>query len=210
MFLESTIIVFTEALKEAFDGEHPEPLMRNIDVRVDYPLEETDYPSLWVNFVPQGNVRNVGIGHVEHVEAEDGMHRFFAWNFSGVLEITVCAMTSLERARMIDWVCKTIAFGRPDTNTPMRDFRRYVDTNDLVGLRMLWDSFAVGGSAETPGTPWGTDDVIYEITASLTVEGEFRYDPDGQVLVPLSAITVEDPQIAIDPLTPPPADEGWR
>lgn len=210
MFLERTITIFTEALKAVFDDEHPAEIMRGLDVRVDYPLEIENYPCLWVNFTPIGTVRNVGVGHVEYNAVGEDMKRFFRWNFSGTLEITIAALTSLERARMTDWVAKTIAFGRPaDTTTPMADFRRMVDQNDLIGLRMMWESFTISGAAETPGTPWGTDDIIYENTVTLTVEGEFAMDPDNATLVPLSAIVVEDTE-SDTPVEPPPYDDGWR
>lgn len=210
MFLESTTTIFVEAMKLAFDAEHPFEDGRSLSVHTEYPLDEVSYPGFWVNFVPQGDVRNVGIGHIEYYSDDTGDHRAFRWNFSGVCEITVAALSSLERARMVDWLVKTIAFGRPgDVSGPLVDFRQHVDTNDLIGLRVLWESFVVGGSAETPGTPWGGDDVVYEMTVSLSVEGEYLFDPDRAVLVPLSAIALQEPEIAVVPVASPSGSDGW-
>lgn len=210
MFVERTNIIFIEAVRAAMDAEHPFEKMQNISVRMEYPLAVTDYPCLWVNFIPQGDMANAGIGHVEYEEVDGGIQRFFRWTFTGVCEITVAALSSLERARMADWLAKTIAFGRPaDVTGGITDLRSHVENNDLIGLNVLWDSFVLGGAAETPGTPWGGDDVIYEMTLSLTVEGEFRFNPDTTELVPLSAIEVLDPGLISENNPVPDPTQGW-
>jgi len=208
MFWERAVTIWVEALSEVFDSEHPFEPMQDISILVDYPLEEQHYPSLWVQLIPQGTVRNVGIGHIEFGQNEDHeMVRYYRWAFSGVIEITVAALSSLERARMMDELAKTIAFGVRDTSSPIRDLRQYVEHNDLVAMRVVWESFTIGGNAETPGTPWGTDDVIYESTLTLTIEGELRFDPDRGVLVPLSAISIETTTDPAEVDAPP--EQGW-
>ena len=209
MFLEKTTTIFVEAIEAAFDAEHPFEEMRDISVHTEYPIDEASYPGMWVNFVPGGDVRNVGIGHIEYYMTDAGLKEFYRWQFSGVLDIVVAALSSLERARMADWLAKTIAFGRPDGDGPLSDLRNYVDTNDWIGLRVIWEAFTLNGSAETPGTPWGTDDVVYEITLSLTVEGEVCMDPNTRTIVPLSAIVVAD-ELSLEPVEAPPSGDGWR
>jgi hypothetical protein len=64
------------------------------------------------------------------------------------------------------------------------------------------------------GTPWGTNDWVYEATCSLTCEGEFisdlRHSPS---LIPLSAITVTATPVPAGTGSPttgtPEADGGW-
>ena len=207
MFVEKTLVIFAEAAKVLIDGEFPLPEMQDMTVHVDYPLDVAGYPGLWVSFVPNGEVRNVGIGHVEYQSVPEGIVEAFRWQFSGVAEITVAALSSLERARMIDWLSKAIAFGHVNRPGPLSDFRNHVEHNDLIGLRVAWESFTVGGMAETPGTPWGSDDVIYEATVSLTVEGEYVFAPDTEeVLVPLSAIVMEEP---VETSASLPTSPGW-
>lgn len=210
MYVEKMLTLIQEATEELFGDQFPFDKMRGLWVGMEYPMDETHYPGAWVGFEPNGDVRNVGIGHVEIVDgsAPGSFRKAYRWNFSGVIEITIAALTSLERARMIDWLVKAIAFGHIEEGGPLSAFRAAITTNDLVGVNVIWEAFTVGGFAETPGTPWGTDDVIYEGTVSLTVEGEFAFSPEVGDLVFLSAIVVDDPEIYPDLPDTPPSD-GW-
>ncbi len=208
MFIEETMTIFVEAVKELFDNEFPYADMRNLSVHVEYPLEPQSYPGLWVQVIPQGPMFNVGIGHVERV----GNEEYYRWQFSGVVEITAAALSSLERARMLDWISKAIAFGHQDGESSLSDFRNHIEHNPYVGIRSLWESFTVGGFAETPGTPWGTDDVIYEGTVSLTIEGEVYFNPNLRTIVPLEQIVIED-RLSVETVVldrEAEADDGWR
>lgn len=214
MFIEPLMTLIQETTYDLFHNDvNPFPYddMRDLPVHIEYPVDQALYPGVWVNFIPQGEVRNVGIGHVERVDTEEGIAKVYRWQFGGLIEIVAHALTNLERARMLDWVAKAIAFGHLDTGTSLSRFREGLERNDLIGLRPIWEAFTVGGLAETPGTPWGTDDVIYEGTITLTVEGEYVHDPSEDRLVPLSEIVVEEPEI-LPPDAPPdhsPADPGW-
>lgn len=212
MYLEPTITLWIEAVKELFDDEFPYPDMKDISVHTEYPLDPASYPGLWVQFQPTQDVHNVGIGHVEMSTNSEGEPiKAYRWKFDGLVEVTVAALSSLERVRMIDWLSKAIAFGLSEGTTPLSDFRKKIEQNDLIGQTVIWEAFTISGFAETPGTPWGTDDVIYEATVTLTVEGEYAFSPDTVGLVALSEIVISDQeQVGEDPLPPPPDLEGWR
>lgn len=186
MYVEQMLTLAVEAWQNTFTEEHPNPEVRGIPVRVEWPLTEADYPCVWVNFVTTGDIRAVGLGHVEHSEGEDGVREVFRWAFEGVLETTVAALGNLERARLIDEVTKTIAFGTAHDNRGT--FVQTLEHNDLIGVTPVYGAVSVGGFAETPGTPWQTDDVIYEATISMTIRGEVAFSPSDRVLVPLSDI----------------------
>jgi hypothetical protein len=55
---------------------------------------------------------------------------------------------------------------------------------------MDFDTLQPSGAAAAPGTPWGSDEIIYERTISQQVVGEFVVDPATGALLPLSEITV--------------------
>lgn len=112
---------------------------------------------------------------------------------------------------MVDWLAKGIAFGLVGGGTPLSDFRETVEQNDLIGQNVIWEAFTISGFAETPGTPWGSDDVIYEASVTLTVEGEFAFSPSTEGLVPLSEIVFSD-AIEVAEEEPPVLSplEGWH
>lgn len=208
MFLARTITMFVEALQSVFDADYPEDNLRDVSISVDFPLKQAAYPGLLVNFSTIGDIKSVGIGHVEYTDGEStiasAVREVFRWKFAGNLEVTVMALSSLERARMMDELVKTVAFG--SEYNPLGDFRHSIENNDLIGMTMGFGAFTIGGFAETPGTPWGTDDVIYEATISMAANGEFVYDPNDRVLVPLSEVRLTTIMLDgdVDPTTTEP------
>jgi len=213
MFIADTTTIWIEALKEVFGPDHPIATMRNLSVYTEYPVNEAQYPGLWVQFTPQGDVQNVGIGHVEYTDgsAPGTLRRVYRWKFKGVVEIVIAALGNLERSNMVDEVLKTIAYGHPEDATEISVLRSYIQGNDLIGLLVTWDSVQVGGFAESQGSPWGGDEVIYEGTVSISIEGEVAFDPVGGNLVPLAQVKI-DPMIQdVDPdIDPTGVDGAWR
>lgn len=210
MFVADTLTAWIEALKAV--TEHPEydsdsPL-RNIAVHANYPVAEVDYPGIWVNYSMQGDLKNVGIGHVEDAfDAEGDLHQVTRWHFGGMVEFTIAGMSNLERALLLDAFTRMVAIGRIDEN-PEGEFRRHIERSDLIGQTVTWESFMVGAFGESQGTPWGTDDVIYEATVSLTTSGEVVVDPSTGALVLLSAV-LSDVDIEGTVELPVPGNGGW-
>ncbi len=201
MFVANTLTVWIQALQGVFNENYPTEGFREITVSPDYPVEQIQYPSLWVNFSMQGTARNVGVSHEEFVESDTGTTRVYRWQYGGVVEITISAMGNLERALMIDELVKVIAIGRKGENAE-GNLRGHVESNELLAMNVVWESLNVGGFSESQGTPWGTDDVIYEATVSLDLEGECVVDPDSGDLVLLSEVKV------IPYIPPEPAPAG--
>lgn len=214
MFVTNVLTVWQEAFKALFaDPAYPNqasdgtPVLKGREPLLDFPAEEVDYPALWLNFTMQGDVKNVGIGHVEYTSDTEGLREVYRWHFGGLVEITIGAMSNLERALMLDELTTAIAVARVDKNY-QGTLREYVDRNDLLGLNVTWESFTISGFAESEGTPWGTDDVIYEATATLMIEGEVVLDPGTGLLVPLEAVIVTPQRVDEGPL-PVAGTEGW-
>lgn len=210
MFVAETLTAWSEALKVVFseDGDYAGEKLRGIPVHTDYPAARVDYPGIWVNYTMQGDLKNVGIGHTEKVFDDEGaMHEVSRWHFGGLVEFTLAAMGNLERALMIDEFTRMISIGKVDGN-PEGEFRRHIERNEHIGQIVTWDSYSVGAFAESQGTPWGTDDVIYEATVALTTSGEVVVDPDTGDLVRLSAILTE---VVVEGTAtlPQPGEGGW-
>ncbi len=192
MFLVALKTLLVEAWRATLDVDYPVVDFRGTWVSMEYPLAKTNYPGVWVDFLPSADVQTAGIGHVEYVEdpvLPGQYHRATRWRYAGVFQMTCVALTSLERDRLVDEVVRVMAFGAELPAT--QEFRSMIETNDLVACQVQWDKFSLGGKGETPGTPWGTDEVVYEMTVSVDCQGEFVSGGAEGLLVPISQVVVQ-------------------
>lgn len=192
MYFVPLLTLFLEATQAVYDAEFPEEDFRDLWVSLDYPAEEANYPGIWINYMPTSPLQVSGIGHRNYTDpAADGSVRGFTkWRFGGTVSFTCVAMSSFERYRLVDSLVEVLAFGKD--NPTLSEFQATLDRNDLIGLQMQWDQFLVGAPDESQGTPWGTDDILYEMTVSVDCQGEFASDALGATLVPLSGVIVTD------------------
>lgn len=177
-----------EALRATFTSTYPQPDFRSVWVSIEYPIEKASYPGLWVDYSDSDELRVAGIDHHEYVELSDGPHRVTRWRFGGEVTVTVVALSSLERDRLFDEVVRTFAFARE--NTAVSAFRDRIEQNDLMAMNINFDTLRVFGDNAAPGTPWETEEIIYEKSVSMDVIGEFVGDPSTGALVRLSQIRV--------------------
>lgn len=180
--------VLTEAIKRTFDGNYIEPDFRNIHASIEFPQEKQQFPGIWVDYNPIGSLRRVGVGHIEYGETGEGgtARPFTRWYFQGEASFTVAALTSLERDRLHDEVVRVMAFGEEASSTS--DFRAYIESNEFLAVNFDFDEITVRGLAATLGTPWQTNDMIYEAEIAMECVGEFFSDAENVTLVPLSEI----------------------
>lgn len=159
-------------------------------VGMEYPAETSNYPGIWVDFSTSTELQAASLNPDEYLPAlnkRDGVRHVQRWRFAGTYSFTAVAMTSLERDSLLDTLIRTIAFGSSALNF---DFKHMVENNDLIGLTMQFDRFGLIGGSANPGTPWGTDDVVYEETVQVDCEGEFLSDPKTGAMVLLSQVLV--------------------
>lgn len=173
-------------MRTTLDADYSEPDFRNVPVEMEYPVKETDFPSVWVHFDPIGPLHPVGIGYFEDTPVDGGFMRTTRWSFAGNINYTMIAMSSLELARLFDQVVSIIAFGLYDDQR--REFRSTLEQDPLIQLGVNFDEIDQTGFSAAPGTPWGTDDMMYEGTVSIQVEGEFVSTPGTELLVPIERI----------------------
>lgn len=179
----------TEALQATFDSAYPEPDFRSVNVTIEYPYKEVKLPMLLVTYEDTGRLTVAGINHQEFVNDVNGNpHRYTRWKFTGTITITAMANSSQERDRLYDEVVRMFAFSRDEV--AVGEFRAMIEANDFVGLNINFDSLQASGDA-VGEVPWATGDLLYEISLSMDVVGEFISDPDARVLVRLSSIDVK-------------------
>lgn len=194
MYLRRTLHVITEATKTLFDAEYPVDIFKNLYVSIEYPIERANYPGIWIDFETQGNVSTVGIGHREDVAVTDpspphevtGYQEFHRWRFSGFASFTVVAMTSNERAMLYDELLRVVAFGGELAAT--KQFRDAIENNTFIGINGNWDEVAVSAPNALPGTPWGTEEIIYEATIRVSMVGEFVSGGTEGLILPIGSV----------------------
>jgi len=200
MYLTTLKGLVVDALKRTFDHNYPEADFRKLAVSIEFPVKRQQYPGIWVDYEPVGELRRAGIGHTEYDTGESGLGRQFTrWRFQGNLSFTIVAMTSLERDRLHDEMVKTLAFGGvpiyPSGNRTgevgkANEFRRHIEESPYLAVNMDFDEITTRGFAATPGTPWQSEDLIYEAEIVMECLGEFVADEETWELVPIEQINV--------------------
>lgn len=188
------------ALRQTFDNQYPDERLRELLVSIEYPVQQQDYPSVWVNFTDTEPLVTAGIDHREYDEDDNPVLR---WKFAGDATYTVAAMSSLERDRIYDELVRVMAFSR--SHDYLSPFRDYIESNPFIAMNMNFDEIEILGDAAAPGTPWDTDEVLYEKTLSMHVMGEFVTSIADGNLVRLSKILIQGrvaPSTEDDPLYP--------
>jgi hypothetical protein len=191
LFLVNVKTVITEALKNTFTASYPTPDFASLHISIEYPYDVQDYPGIWVGFEPIGNLSRSGVdeqtGFTKNVNGT--FSPFTLWRYQGYATYTIGAMTSLQRDRLFDELCRIFAFSQESSE--IYQFRQYVESNPYVAMNMDFDNVQVRGMSESPGTPWGSEDMIYETTIAMECVGEFRNDRLSDPLYPISEVVVE-------------------
>lgn len=149
-----------------------------------YPTDRAQYPGVWADF-EVSLLQTVGLDHVETDASGNILTR---WRFQGYSSFTVVALNSNETDMIWDQLVAMTAFAA-QSDYPSA-FRQAVESNPLVSTTWAYDTIDARGNAAAPGTPWGTDEIVYERGLALKVIGEFVTSPLTQVLVPLREIVV--------------------
>lgn len=209
MYLTNLKTALTEAIKRTFDEDYPEPDFRGIHASIEFPMERQQYPGIWVDFNPVGNLQVAGIGHIEYADpSTEGTSRAFTrWKYQGEASFTIVAMSSLERDRLHDELVRVLAFGSEQSATS--EFRSFIEDNEFLAINFDFDEITVRGFSSSMGTPWHTDEMIYEGEIAMECFGEFVSDGQSQTLLPFREIDIF-PLAPGDP-EPDPGDPGvWQ
>lgn len=207
-YLRGLKTLAVEAVQNAFQVTYPiaDPSggAQSVYCSLDYPVAATAYPGIWVTYAP-AQLQSAGINYTE---TDAGGNTYVRWRFSGTVTFTVAALSNNERDLLYDQLVSVIGYS--SQSTAPGPFRDYVESSPLIESTWSYDSLDSEGHGETLGTPWGTDEVIYEDGISIQVTGEFTADPVTGLLVPPSVLREIDVtgQPVVPGLTPqPPAWE---
>lgn len=191
MYVEPLKTLIIEALNTTFDNQYPAVEFRGLHTGLEYPVDAQMYPSVWVDYEDTQPVIRAGISHLEHVNPDDNttpVAPFTRWRFQGYVSMTAVALTSLERDRIYDQLVRVVAFSNEDGIVGR--FKNIIASNDLIAATLNTDKIEARGNAAAPGTPWGTDEIMYEKSLNLELIGEFVPDPATGTLINLSKIVM--------------------
>lgn len=210
MFAQELKHVANQAMASAFGPNHPDEDFRGLHVSIEFPGERQHYPGIWVDFDPVGTVQTVGIGHIETNIDDQGEEtkiiRHKRWAYAGTITYTVVALTSWQRDRLHDAVLRILAFGKE--HPQLDNFHELIADNEFIGIVLGTDQITTSGWSAVPGTPWGSDEVIYEATLRVDCTGEFVSDGLTATLVPLREVEFLPYVEGEDPPDPVPSG-GW-
>lgn len=162
----------------------------DVYISEEYPLQETQYPGIWVQFSPT-KLGRAGISHEWPIKEDGNWCLVQEWMFEGRITLAVVALKSKDRDRLADAIIAHLAFARtPDLvlTKPDQDTKQYktllttLGQNPYIAMSLNTDVIYPGGQRATPGTPWGQEDVLaYEDSYSFDILGQFnvKFRHDG-------------------------------
>jgi hypothetical protein len=146
---------------------------------LEYPVAAANYPGIWVTYAP-AQLQTAGI---DYTERDSTGNIYVRSRFSGTISFTVSALTNNERDLFYDQLVSILMFSaQSDIPSP---FRTFVESSNLIEVTFSYDTLDSSGHGETLGTPWGTDEVIYEDGIAIQVTGEFTVSPSNGQLQPV-------------------------
>lgn len=171
-----------QGLRLAF-AAHPDELLRQTKITIDFPRTRADYPAIIVRFYER-RIHNAGIGHVEYLPDSNGNLRawgHYYWN--GDIEFAISALSSHDRDLLADTIVELISMGEYQSYT--RNFYQRIYTSDYVAypaaeyteLVVAVDDFMGYGEQQNPA-PWGAEDeMVYRTAYRVPALGSFYNVP---------------------------------
>lgn len=172
------------ALRDAMLGMDLRLDGKKLYIDLEYPMEEAQYPGIWVQFSPTQLMR-AGLGHELPLKESGNWCLIQEWQFTGRITLSLAAIKSLDRDRLADLVIANLAFARPPDlviTKPDQDTKRYkslitaLGQSPYVSMTLNTDVIYPGGQDVTPGAPWaGGDNVlVYTDSYALDAQGHFN------------------------------------
>ncbi len=169
-----------EALRSVF-ATHPDQILRDTTIGIDFPLTEVDYPSIVVRFYER-QIKNMGIGHYElgpHASAAGRFIKYRHYTYNGDIEFAIYALSSYDRDLISDSLVQLMAMGDTEDYTSVFLDRIYnsdpsVEPTSLDHfINLNTDQISGFGETQIPA-PWSPEDVlVYQTAYRIGIMGEF-------------------------------------
>jgi hypothetical protein len=178
-FIVSVKKAVMQALRATFTADYPDPILRNINVHMEYPAEQEDYPGIWVQFSFR-DLQAEGINHKVYYDDVNN-RRWSYWMFGGTVTLMIVALTSKERDTIADKVIQMYAFH--SLNIQANQFTNTLMQWPYINIALNNDALRPSGQSTTVGAPWQPDVLVYEDSYSFDILGQFASDfPTGELI----------------------------
>lgn len=189
--IETVKRAFIVALRDVLTGVSLSDENNSVKVDMEYPLEKTEYPAIFVQFSfrqlrPSGLDPRIYEGERGTVVRE--------WHFEGTVSLQIFALTSLERDRISDSFIEEFAFAEnpvgdvivslsPDDRKT--SLVQALSENPYVSMTVDKGKLSPGGQTTTVGVPWDDNQLCYEDKFSFDIIGDFQSirNPGGQYIL---------------------------
>ena len=176
--------VVIQALRNTFTAMYPNDKLSRLNIDIEYPYKEEQYPGIWVRFSPS-KIQSSGLNPNTHTPTEI----YSIWHFEGTFSMTIIALSSKERDLISDGLIEAYAFASVMPSASI--FYQTITSSNLINISLQSDIITSSGQTETVGTPWDDDKIAYEDRYSFEVVGQVRSRVQpGVVFTNLSEIQV--------------------
>ncbi len=173
------------ALRATFTSMYPNTKLAGMNIDMEYPYLEEQYPGIWVRFSPSGKIQASGLDPRRQTADEI----FGVWYFEGTVSLTILALSSKERDLISDGFIEAYAFGAMMPSASV--FVSSLQASDLINMSLQSDVLTAGGQTESVGVPWDDDKLAYQDSYSFEVVGQIRSRvQSGVVFTNLSEVQV--------------------
>jgi hypothetical protein len=163
--MNALVAVFGDAFSSVLA---PEPLV-DIHYGIEYPVQKGEYPYCQIGF-EESSIANSTVSDSVVLNGDRLPYRH--WTFGGSARFSFFSLSAAERDIMIDGFIEVVAMDRV-LMSRLRD----ESINPYIAIELSLEDVMPTGSADSPGTPWGTDEVVYYSSFDIDVQGEFWTTP---------------------------------
>lgn len=155
------------ALRATFTSMYPNTKLASMNIDLEYPYLEEQYPGIWVKFNPR-KIQASGLDPTQRTDSEI----FSVWHYEGTISLMILALTSKERDLISDGFIEAYAFAAQMPS--VSPFATTLLESDLINMTLQSDILSPGGQTESVGVPWDDDKLAYEDRYSFEVVGQIR------------------------------------
>jgi len=195
MFTTAVKTCIVEALVAGFNALNPTgsyPSSTSLDltpnsVTIEYPLEEVQWPALFVQFRPSKS-QWTGLNPTTFSGSASPFSASREIYFEGFIDFQILAMHSEERDRLWDSLNNLILMNGFSPGATA--FYNSINQNDLIGITLLASTVQSLGDTVSPGTPYSPEELTYEATLRVQCVGEAYENKFTTLVSGISAVTV--------------------
>jgi hypothetical protein len=172
-FIKQSLV---EALHKVFD-DHVDDLLKKTKVTIEYPTSEAAYPAIIIRFFER-DIKNAGVGHSEILSIDNVHWKFKHYLYSGDIEFSIHALSSLDRDLIADSLIQTLGMG--DLTSYTEPFFKRIYNSNATHPKALFNFInlntdTISGFGETQNkAPWDPEDVyVYQTNYRCGIYGEF-------------------------------------